>query len=112
MEPALRLDRRRAATPFLHLVLAIGESLTIAAWRAVRVGLQSSSASADSGESMGSSAVMSPLADTTNDWARALLDALDDAVFMHDCEGRILEVNEAACRRLGYTREEFLRLTT
>lgn len=46
------------------------------------------------------------------DWTRTLLDALDDAVFIHDLEGRIVEVNTSACRRLGYTRGEFLRLTT
>ncbi len=46
------------------------------------------------------------------DWAGALFDAIDDAVFVHDQVGRILEVNPAACRRLGYTRDELLRLTT
>jgi PAS domain S-box-containing protein len=45
-------------------------------------------------------------------WARALFDGIDDAVFVHDLEGRILEANPAACRRLQYTREELLRLTT
>src|SRR2546426_10079399 len=44
--------------------------------------------------------------------ARALFEAIDDAVFVHDLEGRILDANPAACRRLGYTREELLRLTT
>jgi PAS domain S-box-containing protein len=43
---------------------------------------------------------------------RALFDAIDDAVFVHDLEGRIVDANPAACRRLGYTREEMLRLTT
>lgn len=62
---------------------------------------------------MGSFAAAASLApESTTEWTRALLDALDDAVFMHDFEGRIVEVNAAACRRLGYTREEFLRLTT
>ncbi len=50
--------------------------------------------------------------DESGKWLRALLDALDDAVFVHDTDGKILEVNAAACRRLGYTRDEFLRLTT
>jgi PAS domain S-box-containing protein len=45
-------------------------------------------------------------------WSRVLFEAIDDAIFVHDQEGRILEVNPAACRRLGYTRAEFLRLTT
>jgi PAS domain S-box-containing protein len=43
---------------------------------------------------------------------RALFDGIDDAVFVHDADGRILDANPAACCRLGYTREEFLRLTT
>src|ERR1051326_5108413 len=47
-----------------------------------------------------------------SEWARALFDGIDDAVFVHDDQGRIREANPAACRRLGYTRDEFLRLTT
>jgi PAS domain S-box-containing protein len=43
---------------------------------------------------------------------RALLEGIQDSVFVHDMDGRILEANSAACRRLGYTREEFLRLAT
>ncbi len=45
-------------------------------------------------------------------WARTLFDALDDAVFIHDHAGNIVEANTACCRRLGYSREEMLRLTT
>jgi PAS domain S-box-containing protein len=44
--------------------------------------------------------------------ARALFEGIEDAVFVHDGEGHILDANPAACRRLGYTREEMLRLTT
>jgi PAS domain S-box-containing protein len=44
--------------------------------------------------------------------ARALFEGIEDAVFVHDRDGRILDANPAACRRLGYTRAEFLRLTT
>ena len=44
--------------------------------------------------------------------ARALFEGIDDIVFVHDFEGRILDANRAACRRLGYTREEFLKLST
>ncbi len=43
---------------------------------------------------------------------RVLFEAIDDAVFVHDFEGRILEANPAACQRLGYTRDELLGLTT
>jgi two-component system NtrC family sensor kinase len=46
------------------------------------------------------------------DWTRTLFEAIDDAVFVHDHEGNVLEANPAACRRLGYTREEMLRLNT
>ena len=42
-------------------------------------------------------------------WAAALFDAIDDAVFVHDEGGKILEANPAACRRLGYSRDEILR---
>src|ERR1700681_2588950 len=48
----------------------------------------------------------------SGDWTRVLLEVIDDPVFVHDLAGRILEANPAACRRLGYTREEMLRLTT
>ena len=44
--------------------------------------------------------------------SRALFEGIEDAVFVHDLEGRILDANPAASRRLGYTREEFLRLNT
>ena len=42
---------------------------------------------------------------------RTLFHAAGDAVFISDLEGRVLEVNEEACRRLGYTRDELLHLT-
>jgi two-component system, cell cycle sensor histidine kinase and response regulator CckA len=37
---------------------------------------------------------------------RALFDATVDPVFIHDADGVLLEANQAACDRLGYTREE------
>lgn len=43
---------------------------------------------------------------------RALFEGIEDAVFVHDLEGRILDANPAASRKLGYTHEELLRLTT
>ena len=44
--------------------------------------------------------------------ARALFEGIEDSVFVHDLDGRILDANQAASRRLGYSREEFLTLTT
>lgn len=32
-------------------------------------------------------------------------------IYLHDLEGRILDVNEAACQQLGYSREELLQIT-
>lgn len=42
---------------------------------------------------------------------RSLLDQAGDAFFLHDSEGRFVDVNERACESLGYTREELLHLT-
>lgn len=43
---------------------------------------------------------------------RSLFEGIDDAITIHDLEGHILAVNQAACRRLGYTREELLQMRT
>jgi two-component system, NtrC family, sensor kinase len=45
-------------------------------------------------------------------WTQVLFEAIDDAVFVHDEQGNILEANPAASRRLGYSHDEFLRLNT
>ncbi len=34
-----------------------------------------------------------------------------DAIFIHDLEGHFLEVNETACKRLGYSRDELLSMS-
>jgi PAS domain S-box-containing protein len=47
-----------------------------------------------------------------SEWMRVLFEAIDDAVFVHDFEGRIFEANPAACERLGYSRDELLNLST
>jgi PAS domain S-box-containing protein len=44
--------------------------------------------------------------------ARALYEGIEDAVFVHALDGRILDANPAASRLLGYTREELLAMTT
>ena len=46
---------------------------------------------------------------------RAFFQDINDAAFMHELNeqgepGRFIDVNEAACRRLGYTREELLSM--
>lgn len=43
--------------------------------------------------------------------ARQLFDQASDGVFIADLEGRYVDVNAAACRMLGFTRDELLRLT-
>ena len=41
-----------------------------------------------------------------------LFEGIDDTLLVHDLEGRILDCNAAACRRLGYMRDELLALRT
>jgi PAS domain S-box-containing protein/putative nucleotidyltransferase with HDIG domain len=41
---------------------------------------------------------------------RTLFNAVSAAIFFNDLKGRLLEVNDEACRLLGYSREELLRL--
>jgi len=42
---------------------------------------------------------------------KALFDNSGDAIFVNDPSGRFLDVNEVACERLGYSRDELLELT-
>jgi PAS domain S-box-containing protein len=44
--------------------------------------------------------------------ARALFEGIEDAVFVHAPDGRILDANPAATRLLGYTRDELCSMTT
>ena len=41
---------------------------------------------------------------------RELLEGIDDIIFVHDKDGNLLDVNESACRMLGYTRAELLAM--
>src|SRR5690349_18433721 len=52
------------------------------------------------------------LLDPTGAWMRILFESIDDAIFVHDLEGNILEANPAATRRLGYKRDELLEMNT
>ena len=48
---------------------------------------------------------------TTESIYRSLIDfALPDALFVHDQDGRFIEVNGRACDRLGYTKDELLSM--
>ncbi len=42
---------------------------------------------------------------------RRLVEQAADAMFVHDLEGRFVDVNRRACESLGYTREELLRMS-
>ncbi|WP_370575901.1 PAS domain S-box protein [Methanomethylovorans sp.] len=41
---------------------------------------------------------------------RTLFDSTNDAIYLHDMAGNILEVNQVACERMGYSRDEFLKM--
>ena len=45
------------------------------------------------------------------DWKRILFEVVDDIVLVQDSQGKILEANAVASRRLGYAHEELLRLS-
>jgi PAS domain S-box-containing protein len=42
---------------------------------------------------------------------RAVINHADDGIFLFDDQGRVADVNERACERLGYSREELIGLT-
>jgi PAS domain S-box-containing protein len=48
---------------------------------------------------------------SSDDMFRYIFDSASDAIFIHDSTGHIIEVNEAACERLGYSRDELLEMT-
>lgn len=42
---------------------------------------------------------------------KTLFDNAGDAIFVHDMEGRFLDVNQVVCERYGYSREDMLSMT-
>src|SRR4030095_872319 len=44
-------------------------------------------------------------------WARTLVEQAPDGVFIADVTGRYTDVNDAACRMLGFSRDEILSTT-
>jgi diguanylate cyclase (GGDEF)-like protein/PAS domain S-box-containing protein len=40
----------------------------------------------------------------------ALFDGIGDAIVIHDTRGKMLEVNQGACKQLGYSRDELMQL--
>jgi two-component system sensor histidine kinase UhpB len=47
----------------------------------------------------------------TEDWYRTIIQSTLDGFFLADLQGNILDVNDALCRMLGYSREELLSMT-
>ncbi|NVM57606.1 MAG: PAS domain S-box protein [Desulfobacterales bacterium] len=42
---------------------------------------------------------------------RVVFETAKDAIFVSDATGRFVDVNEAACKSLGYSKEELLKLS-
>lgn len=47
---------------------------------------------------------------TSEEKFKTLFNSASDAIFIHDLSGRFLEVNQVACERLGYNRDELLKM--
>lgn len=47
----------------------------------------------------------------TEEKYRLLFNSGNDAIYLHELDGRFIEINDIACRMLGYTREEFMNMT-
>ncbi|MBD3229736.1 MAG: PAS domain S-box protein [Candidatus Lokiarchaeota archaeon] len=45
------------------------------------------------------------------DLYKAIFNNANDAIFIHGLEGSFIDVNETACKRLGYSKEELLKLS-
>jgi PAS domain S-box-containing protein len=42
---------------------------------------------------------------------KVIFDSTNDSIFIHSLDGKILEVNDTACKKLGYTKKELLQLS-
>ncbi len=47
----------------------------------------------------------------SEEWLKTLIEQAPDAFFVHDHNGRIMQVNEAACQFLGYRRDELIGMS-
>ena len=41
---------------------------------------------------------------------RSLFDGIGDAIFLHNLDANIVDVNAESCKRYGYTKEQFLEM--
>ncbi len=48
---------------------------------------------------------------TEDNLYKSIFNNANDAIFIHDLQGNLLEVNDTACDRLGYSKEELLRMS-
>jgi len=48
---------------------------------------------------------------TSEYWYRSVMDQASDGIFITDLQGRYIDVNQAGCEMLGYTRSEILQMS-
>lgn len=48
---------------------------------------------------------------TSEYWYRSVMDEASDGIFVTDLQGRYIDVNDAGCEMLGYTRSEILQIS-
>ncbi len=103
--PLVPFERRYRRQDGKSLTLAVQERLRVDDQRRV-LGLRSTL------QDITESKQMEAALRESNRRAQALFNGISDAIFVHDCDGRLLEANPAATRLLGYSREELLTMTT
>ena len=105
LRPLVPIERPYTATDGRRLIVAIEERHRLDA-RGRIVGIRSTMQDVTARKQAEAALVASERR------ARALFEGIEDIVFVHGLDGRILDANTAACRRLGYSRPEFLGLKT